>query len=558
MCRRFVLSLLFFLTVFMTGCSDLLCKTDSSIANLSSDPNFLKTINELDSIVSQINEKHSVRVYYKKRPVLTWGRCKYTLASKSEYGKVLKYLKMLQDELNKYPEGFLRKAEVERIVVCKELSSRGHSIAGHADPWSKTVYTCPGFNNTSANNPFVKSTIHHELYHRIEATFNGSPRYKDPVWAKLNSTDFKYGKGGMYFKRNKSNPKSPFHPNAGFVRDYSKSALEEDKATVYTALFVEEISACLADWIEEDEILRNKVNYMKDFLLKHCDEMTSDFWANLRTDQCSPLWPPALGSAIKQYEIQDSRFSVELSDNAVVELIAIGEGSGNSEKWWKPNGEILGEAPFTIHGNSKRKIPIDDGLKRYRFFFYVGHRNSQSYGFSCKWDSPDGRIYQYQCPCHNKDSQLYLGVCGATGGLDKDKEVSQIMIGILLDEWIVEATYNPKTKVTGGTNHSVKFARPHKKNGDFDIEVSHSITDFRDMSQQIVAVDRAGEIHHPARIQGSVIRSEVKRSFHFSDLRLAQVKEFQFKTCPYTWITFENISLRPGQITDVLIKVENN
>ena len=79
------------------------------------------------------------------------------------------------------------------------------------------------------------------------------------------------------------------------------------------------------------------------------------------------------------------------------------------------------------------------------------------------------------------------------------------------------------------------------------------------MAIQIVAVDRAGEIHHPARSQGSVVGSEAKRSLRFRDLRLAQVKEFQFKTCPYTWITFENISLRPGQITDVavLIKVED-
>jgi hypothetical protein len=83
---------------------------------------------------------------------------------------------------------------------------------------------------------------------------------------------------------------------------------------------------------------------MKDFLLQYSDEMTSDFWANLSTGECSPLDLTAVSS----YETHDLRFSAVLSENAAAGLIAITEGSGNSAKWWKPNGEIFDEAPFII------------------------------------------------------------------------------------------------------------------------------------------------------------------------------------------------------------------
>ncbi|MHC4657476.1 MAG: hypothetical protein ACYS91_21045, partial [Planctomycetota bacterium] len=62
-------------------------------------------------------------------------------------------------------------------------------------------------------------------------------------------------------------------------------------------------------------------------------------------------------------------------------LIAITEGSGNSAKWWKPNGEIFDEAPFiiddpvtTVFDEAPFIIDdpvttVDDELKQYRFFF---------------------------------------------------------------------------------------------------------------------------------------------------------------------------------------------
>lgn len=545
MYHKSVLNALILSILFITGCNGLLNNPDSSNADLLSSPDFIQTKGEIDAIVSQIKDKHSIRVYYKKGPLFSRLKFKYKLAPKSDYAKLLKYLALLQTEVNKYPEDFLQEAGVKSIVFCDGVSSHGLSAGGFPDPKGKAVY----YNYNACKCIYSKKTIHHELYHMIEAKFNGSSYYKDPVWAKLNSNDFKYGKGGRHFKWNDSNSEKPFHPRTGFITPYATSALEEDKAEVYSALFVEEISTCLHEWISEDEILRNKVNYMKDFLLQYSDEMTPDFWANLCTGECSPLD----FTAVRSYETHDLRFYAVLSDNAAAELIAITEGSGNSAKWWKPNGEIFDEAPFII---DDPVTTVDDELKQYRFFFY--ERNEQSPRSTSSFDLPGGGFYRAEKPFRGKDGRTFLNVGVMTCGWDKDKEAGQMVIGIPLCKWTTKATYNPRTKVTSGPGHSVKFDKPHREKGKLKIDVSCNISDFRKTAKQIVAVDHTGKIHHPVSTQAEVNKHGQKTSLCFGDLRVAQVKEFQYKVRPYTWVTFENISLRPGEITDVQVKVGNN
>jgi len=551
MYHRSVLNALILSILFITGCNGLLNNPDSSNADLLSSSDFIQTKGEIDAIVSQIEDKHSIRVYYRKGPLFSWLVFKYKLAPKSDYAKLLRYLVVLQTELNKYPESFLRKAGVKNIVVCKGVSSHGLSAHGFPDPGGKSIYCTYGGFHT-----YFKKNIHHEIYHMIEAKFNGSSYYKDPVWAKLNSNDFKYGKGGRHFKWNDSNSENLFHPRTGFITPYATSALEEDKAEVYAGLFVEEISTCLHEWISEDEILRNKVNYMKDFLLRYSDEMTSDFWANLCTGECSPLDL----TAVSLYETGDFRFSAVLSDNAGAELIAITEGLGNSTKWWKPNGEIFDEAPFIIDEApfiiDEPVTTVDDELKQYRFFFSA--RTGQSPWSTSSLDLPGGRFYRAEQQFRGKDGRTFLNVGVMTCGWGKDKEAGQMVIGIPQGKWITKATYNPRTKVTSGPDHSVKFDKPHREKGKLRIDVSCNISDFRKTAKQIVAVDHTGKIHHPVSTQTKVNKRGQKTSLSFGDLRVAQVKEFQYKVCPYTWVTFENISLRPGQITDVQVKVGNN
>ena len=554
MYHRSVLNVLILSTLFISGCNGLLNNLDSSNADLLPSPDFIQTKNEIDTIVSQIESKYPIRISYKKSPKWTWGIVGYTKLSVSDYGQLLKYLKIFQEEFNKYPPEFIRKSNLKWVVIVKNLSYLGHHRAAIPDYRREILYYDVAYGGCGTR--YLRHVVHHEFYHMIEEEFNGNVFYKDTDWSKLNSKDFKYGKGGWHFikqlKRNGSNFKKPFHPRPGFVTPYATSGLEEDKAEVYAYLFVEDMSACLNEWISEDEILRNKVSYMKNFLLQYSDEMTSDFWANFCTGECLPQSATGFGS----YEIQDFRFSAVLPNDANVSLVAITSDSTGPKKMWKPNGETFDENPFTIDEApltiDMPKITVDDKLKLYRFFFCTKTNQLPNL------ERLGERIYEAQSPYFDSNGRIFDNICIVTCGLDDNKETSQLTIGVPLGEWTVEAAYNPKTKVTSGSGHSIKFGKPGKKKGKLKIEVSHGIADYKKTAEKIVAVDHTGEIHNPVSSQGKYTNDEVRMSLHFSDLRLAQVKEFQFKTCPYTWITFENISLRASQITEVQVKVENN
>ena len=114
----------------------------------------------------------------------------------------------------------------------------------------------------------------------VEKQFNGDAYWKDPNWAKLNDEDFEYGRGGA-LEQGSSDMYAINHPQKGFINLYSMSALEEDKAEVYACLLVKGERQKLSEWIKDDGVLRNKVNYLKEFFFKCCEEMNFEYWTEL-------------------------------------------------------------------------------------------------------------------------------------------------------------------------------------------------------------------------------------------------------------------------------------
>ena len=71
----------------------------------------------------------------------------------------------------------------------------------------------------------------------------------------------------------------PFdHPQPGFASKYTMSGLEEDKATLWAALFVPERWALLKKMIAVDPIIAAKVQYLRDFARSKSPEMEGEYW----------------------------------------------------------------------------------------------------------------------------------------------------------------------------------------------------------------------------------------------------------------------------------------
>jgi len=168
------------------------------------------------------------------------------------------YRKILAAELGKYPMPLLQKSKLKGIAIVKNLSVAGQRRAAMPDYENEILYL--DFQRGAHNPAYQAHVIHHEFFHLLEQELNGSAYFKDPEWAKLNPKNFKYGKGG---KEQRGNDNFALvHPQSGFINRYSTSAIEEDKAEIYAALFISAERKKITAMAANDTHLAAKIKMM--------------------------------------------------------------------------------------------------------------------------------------------------------------------------------------------------------------------------------------------------------------------------------------------------------
>ena len=172
------------------------------------------------------------------------------------------YRKILAAELGKYPMPLLQKSKLKGIAIVKNLSVAGQRRAAMPDYENEILYL--DFQRGAHNPAYQAHVIHHEFFHLLEQELNGSAYFKDPEWAKLNPKNFRYGKGG---KKQRGNDNFALvHPQSGFINRYSTSALEEDKAEIYAALFIPGERKKINAMAAKDTHLAAKIKMMRRIL----------------------------------------------------------------------------------------------------------------------------------------------------------------------------------------------------------------------------------------------------------------------------------------------------
>lgn len=218
-------------------------------------------------IISKIEKKYQIKVYYNTHlpDSIYNNKRRYVLAPDSDYVKMFEYVKLFQQEFNKYPIEFIQKTNLKNIVIVQEVTNTDGSLrTAVPDRENEVLYL--QYPQINYYPDYYKHTIHHEFYHMIEEEINGSSFYKDPVWALFNDTSFHYGSGGNSMYDKKVNAYEMTHPIKGFINLYSASSIEEDKAEIFAILFVESERKKLEEFAKTDIFLERKLNYMKNFI----------------------------------------------------------------------------------------------------------------------------------------------------------------------------------------------------------------------------------------------------------------------------------------------------
>ena len=109
--------------------------------------------------VYKINTSNKLRYLYAKQP-FTIGIDNNINCFNSEKKILDKQYKIIQKNLNRYNQKFLKKINLKYIVLCEDLSISNINTAGIPDNVMKTLILDVKFNEK-----YFERVIHHELFH---------------------------------------------------------------------------------------------------------------------------------------------------------------------------------------------------------------------------------------------------------------------------------------------------------------------------------------------------------------------------------------------------------
>ena len=201
--------------------------------------------------IYDIKTPNKLRYLYAKQP-FTIGVDNNINCYDSEKKTLDKKYKVIQKNLSRYNQVFLKKINLKYIVLCEDLSISNINTAGIPDNVMKTLILDIKFNEK-----YFERVIHHEVFHIINDSFKDI--FNESTWSSFNLKDFKYAECSTC--TNKLGLET-YNNTKGFFSEYSQSTASEDMAEVFSHLMIG------TNLNNKDPILEKKINFIKKNLLK--------------------------------------------------------------------------------------------------------------------------------------------------------------------------------------------------------------------------------------------------------------------------------------------------
>ena len=154
---------------------------------------------------------------------------------------------IIQKNLNRYDQKFLKKINLKYIVLCEDLSISKINTAGIPDNIMKTLILDVKFNED-----YFERVIHHEVFHIINDNFK--QLFDEEIWSNFNIKEFKYAKCSTCTDKLGLNT---YTNTKGFFSEYSQSTASEDMAEVFSHMMMG------INLKNLDPILEKKINFIK-------------------------------------------------------------------------------------------------------------------------------------------------------------------------------------------------------------------------------------------------------------------------------------------------------
>lgn len=193
------------------------------------------------------------------------------------------YWPLFAMEWSVYPTELMAKTRMEHIILCQDLMyedpfpSRPQPRAalpdlGYTSPPQHHLYIDVA--SGRHEELYVRAVIHHEFFHIIDWCDDDSLD-KDDEWNALNPPEFTYGMGGEAEQDDPLTSKVTEDP-PGFLNQYSRSGLKEDKAEIFAYMVV--AGQYMAGRAMRDDIIKQKMHTMTKRLRRFCPQLDDRFW----------------------------------------------------------------------------------------------------------------------------------------------------------------------------------------------------------------------------------------------------------------------------------------
>ena len=159
---------------------------------------------------------------------------------------------IIQKNLNRYNQKFLKKINLKYIVLCEDLSISRINTAGIPDNIMKTLILDVKFNEN-----YFERVIHHEVFHVINDSFK--QLFNEEIWSNFNIKEFKYAECSTCTDKLGLDT---YTDTKGFFSEYSQSTASEDMAEVFSHLMM---GVNLNNF---DPILEKKIDFIKNTIQK--------------------------------------------------------------------------------------------------------------------------------------------------------------------------------------------------------------------------------------------------------------------------------------------------
>ena len=239
------------------------------------------------------------------------------------------------------------------------------------------------------------------------------------------------------------------------------------------------------------------------------------------------------------------RFIANLAGGATVELLGVCNWPVSGPIAWRADGSSL-DKPLYAH-----KWNVHPGVNDYGLLFRVAGNDD----IDLMWDRIEGgEGSEGSCDVVDDQGNPLEGGNAAVASIKPSTAQTTLRVGLPTGPWTTISSHDGK-KMGHGRGRGMLWSQAFQDSS--GIHIVASMESQRMRKHRIAAIDTEGAIH-VAPGAGSVSFGSVHQfTAHFPDLAADRIKEFLYQVRECQMIEFQNVSLRPGQKTEVRIVVKD-